>query len=190
MGAGNKVWSDSDVWVVDLASRGEQQVTATHSRNVIAFAVSPDGRSVIVCDGNLMIGDLTGGTLPVQVKPFLKDDDGSIDPKKGPKNPMYNEPAWAPDGKTVAFVSNRLNTAGKWSFELWLAGADGTGMRELTTIGSSIYSPAFSPDGGKIVFLEDKKGDTEHIELKELSLADGSISDVPMGHTEDPAVSP
>jgi TolB protein len=55
-------------------------------------------------------------------------------------------PAWSPDGKRLAFASNRAGT-----YDIYLTGADGRGVRRLTRLGSS-FSPAWSPDGRTIVF--------------------------------------
>jgi TolB protein len=59
-------------------------------------------------------------------------------------------PAWAPDGRRIAFASNRSG-----EFEIHVMRADGTGVRRLTRLarrGYGSYSPAWSPDGRTIVF--------------------------------------
>lgn len=62
-------------------------------------------------------------------------------------------PVIAPDGKTVAFVSGRMD-----DIEIYLMDIDGTNERRITSgIGVSVQ-PAFSPDGGKLVFVSDRRG--------------------------------
>ena len=39
-------------------------------------------------------------------------------------------PTWSPDGKSIAFVSNR---SGPWA--IWVMGADGSGQRKLFDLG-------------------------------------------------------
>jgi len=52
-------------------------------------------------------------------------------------------PRWAPDGKRIAFYSNR---SGRW--EIWTIQADGSGLRQVTrTAGPSVITPIWSPDG-------------------------------------------
>ena len=57
-------------------------------------------------------------------------------------------PRWSPDGKTIAFVSDRSG-----AYEIWLIGADGNGLRQITFGGASGTSfPLWSPDGGRLLF--------------------------------------
>jgi len=57
-------------------------------------------------------------------------------------------PRWSPDGKRIAFYSER---GGK--YDVWVVGADGTGLRQLTTTTGSAAIPAWSPDGSRLSFL-------------------------------------
>ena len=64
-------------------------------------------------------------------------------------------PAWSPDGKSVAYWSDRSG-----EYELMTRPADGTGSeRKLTSMGPGFrYRPYWSPDSKKIAFVdEDKK---------------------------------
>jgi len=57
------------------------------------------------------------------------------------------DPAFSPDGKAIAFVSNR---SGYWN--LWTGNADGTGLRELPAQSLLPFHPAWSPDSSEIAF--------------------------------------
>ena len=57
------------------------------------------------------------------------------------------DPAISPDGRSIAFISNR---SGHWS--LWTGNADGTGLRELATQRLLPFHPAWSPDSREIAF--------------------------------------
>ena len=58
-------------------------------------------------------------------------------------------PAWSPDGKQIAFASNRDGT----DFKLWVMHADGSHLRQLTSAGfSADVFPSWSPDGKLIAF--------------------------------------
>lgn len=63
---------------------------------------------------------------------------------------------WAPDGKTIAFLSDSTK-----KIELWLKNADGSGHRQLTNQGVAYGKSAWSPDGRKIAFLSDKAGNED-----------------------------
>jgi Tol biopolymer transport system component len=55
-------------------------------------------------------------------------------------------PAWSPDGKRVAFYSDR---SGK--YEIWVIHADGSGLRRLTDHpGANVMTPLWSPDGARL----------------------------------------
>ncbi len=66
----------------------------------------------------------------------------------------FNEssPAWSPDGKRIAFVSNRTdNPDGNSDTNIWIVAADnpdkGQTLLQVTTNPGSESSPAWSPDG-------------------------------------------
>ena len=95
-------------------------------------AWSPDGRriayasraerSLRACFGSCTPGGeiyvvLADGTEPVRLTTSAATD---------------RSPAWAPDGRNIAFVSDRSDRAAE-EYEIWVVGADGTGLRRLTT---------------------------------------------------------
>jgi Tol biopolymer transport system component len=56
-------------------------------------------------------------------------------------------PAWSPDGSRLAFVSSRSGDE-----EIYVARADGTGVKRLTRIPGPDLGPAWSPDGRKLAW--------------------------------------
>jgi eukaryotic-like serine/threonine-protein kinase len=61
-------------------------------------------------------------------------------------------PRWSPDGKKVAFVSDRSGV-----YEIWMIDADGTNLRQITFTGRPGTSfPLFSPDGAQLLFRSNK----------------------------------
>lgn len=56
-------------------------------------------------------------------------------------------PAWRPDGRMLAFSSNR---AGR--YRIYVVGADGRGLRAVTRGGGADENPAWSPDGRRIAY--------------------------------------
>jgi Tol biopolymer transport system component len=60
------------------------------------------------------------------------------------------EPAWSPDGKTIAFVSNRDDGV----YYVYLMNADGSDQRRLTDrTGVVELEPSWSPDGNEIALV-------------------------------------
>jgi Tol biopolymer transport system component len=64
----------------------------------------------------------------------------------------YNDrmPRWSPDGKQIAFFSNR---SGK--FAIWIIKLDGSGLRQLTEDRVAVIGPVWAPDGSRLVVLRD-----------------------------------
>jgi TolB protein len=63
-------------------------------------------------------------------------------------------PAWSPDGRRIAFTSNRGG-----QLDVYLVNADGSGLMRLTRARRAIdVAPAWSPDGTRIAFASDRAG--------------------------------
>jgi Tol biopolymer transport system component len=70
--------------------------------------------------------------------------------------------AWSPDGKRVAFASNRNG-----NYDIFVMNDDGSSVRQLTTDALDETQPRWSPDGQKLVFVSKKDGGeiatTDHV---------------------------
>jgi len=71
-------------------------------------------------------------------------------------------PVWSPDGKVIAYTSNRTNTTGRDArysnnSDIYLVPADSGALRQLTTHEGPDRSPTFSPDGRQIAYLSSEQ---------------------------------
>lgn len=59
------------------------------------------------------------------------------------------DPTWSPDGRHLAFVSDRGGT-----LDIWLRDMESGALRQLTRLDGAAAAPAWSPDGAAIAFLD------------------------------------
>jgi serine/threonine protein kinase len=86
--------------------------------------------------------------------------DGSAGPASEPEKLIASTQVdqngeYSPDGASIAFVSTRSG-----SQELWTCKADGTDLRQLTSIGGALVgNPRWSPDAKRILFDSTQSGE-------------------------------
>ena len=65
-------------------------------------------------------------------------------------------PTWSPDGKRIAFQSDRDG-----NLDIWVINVDGSGLTNLTKSPREDEHPAWSPDGTKIAFTSRREGNRD-----------------------------
>ncbi len=110
--------------------------------------LSPDGRRVAYVVSRT---DEEANTYRTAI--WVAALDGSEEPRQftsGERND--GSPRWSPDGRWLAFVSNREGDEKKAKGQLYVLPADGGEPRKLTDGKESVESIAWSPDSTRIAF--------------------------------------
>lgn len=107
---------------------------------------SPDGKSIVfvfrpVDDPNRL--DLR----------LVDVQSGQIRPLTGTPRQKDWFPRWSPDGKQIAFISQRSGFN-----EAWLIRPDGEGMHQLTRLGTDVSDLAWSPDSTRLACAVNRQG--------------------------------
>src|SRR6185437_6221271 len=109
--------------------------------------ISPDGNKLAWIDGGR-----GGGEIRVASPTDLARAVPVTAATRSGQHCREGEFAWAPDSKTLAFLSDCANPADH-QVDLYLSHLDGTPAKRLTTLKGLPQSPSFSPDGSQIAFL-------------------------------------
>jgi Tol biopolymer transport system component len=76
--------------------------------------------------------------------------------------------AWSPDGKSVAFTTNRRGT-----YDIYVMNADGSRQRPLLAGPTYDWAPSWSPDGKRLAFVSDRAGIPQ---IYSLEIASGRVT--------------
>src|SRR6267143_1010202 len=183
----------TQVWALDHRG-GEARPLTRVAQGVEAYAWSPDGTRLVLAIRDTLATPWAGKSARPKVitrLQFKRDGTGYLDTLR---THLYvftvasgvpaqitsgasdeSDPAWSPDGRSIAFVSDRSpDPDATHNTDIWVVAADTTGgpraPRRLTTNPGSDESPAWSPDGKSIAYITDVEPDIIYYATQQLAL--------------------
>jgi len=152
-------WSRDGTVLVFVSQEGDDTSTAE------LYRINADGteESRLTQDG---FWDYSASWVSDTAIIFGSQQDGdwrifTIDDAGGAARPLSfdaagNAPAVSPDGRSVAFTSDRDGDD-----DIWIMAPDGSNQRSLTSNDAHDDNAAWSPDGSSIAFSSDRSGKNE-----------------------------
>jgi Tol biopolymer transport system component len=112
----NNTTGQGEIWMIDLKSGQETLIMRDNVRGFSTPKISPDGKRLL-CVGSTMGAKPAESNLNI----FMVNIDGTGFQQLTFHPGNDNSPAWAPDGKSIYFLSQRGNAKGAyniWSIDL------------------------------------------------------------------------
>ena len=179
----------TDIFVMDNDGGNPQNLTNDPNNNRPP-SWSPDGKRITFMSGR--DGHTINGFPSFEI--YVMDANGG-NQRRLTENPNQDEfPSWSPDGKHIAFMSDREGHTinGFPSYEIYVMDADGGNPQNLTNTPRYDKDPSWSPDGKRIVFTSDRE---EPFGYSDIYVMDADGSDPQRltengNNDEDPSWSP
>ena len=165
-------WFTYEIYVMD-ADGGNQRRLTNNPADDRGPSWSPDGKQIVFM--SMRDGHIIDFAPTYEIYAMDADGGNLQNLTNNPSDDRY--PSWSPDGKRIVFVSERPgHFRGKAGIttEIYVMDVDGGNQQRLTENRQTDWFPSWSPDGKRIAFASDRKGDFENFEIYVMDVDGGN----------------
>jgi TolB protein len=144
---------NDDIYVINVDGSGLVRLTDNGLAWDTFPSFSPDGRKVLF---RRLLRQQTAEGVVVNSEIMVMNADGTGATNLS-KHPWFDGwPSWSPDGRRIAFSSNRSDP-----YQIYVMNADGSGLTQVVSSPVTDVRPQWVPDGGGLVFNREADGRIE-----------------------------